>query len=86
MKILHWTSSGCVELDIKMNQKSEYVFIHIGPLSGCISKIFYITEKHWSEPTDFPSKMVSCRFSLDLPLLALDSHLKAVGPIYGSHP
>ncbi len=34
---------------------------------------------------DFPSKMEPCSFSLDLPLLVLDPHLKAVGPIYGSN-
>jgi len=72
--------------DIKMNQKSKYVFIHIRPLSRCISEFFYITKQHWSESIDFPSKMVSGRFSLDLPLLVLDSHLNAAGPIYGSHP
>jgi hypothetical protein len=38
----------------------------------------------WSKPIDFPTKMEPCSFGLDLPLLVLDPHLKAVGPIYGS--
>jgi hypothetical protein len=40
----------------------------------------------WIEAIDFPSKMVSCRFSLDLPLFGLGPHLKAMSPIYGCHP
>jgi hypothetical protein len=36
------------------------------------------------ETIDFPSKMVPCGFSLNLPLFGLGPHLKALGPIYGS--
>ncbi len=36
-----------------------------------------------SKPIDFPTKMKPCNFSLNLPLLVLDPHLKAMGPIYG---
>jgi len=34
---------------------------------------------HDTEPIDFPSKMVSCRFNLDLPLFGLGPSSKGCG-------
>ncbi len=39
------------------------------------------------EPIDFPSEMVTCKFSLDFcHFLVLVARLKAMDPIYGCHP
>jgi len=38
------------------------------------------------ESSEFPSKMVPCRFSLDLPIFGLWLSSKPGGSIYGSHP
>jgi len=47
------------------------------------SEVFYLFR---SKPSDFPSKMVHVGIAWICHFLVLDSHLKAMGPIYGSCP
>jgi len=50
----------CVGPNIKLNQKSIYVCIHMHPLSTCIFRFVYISGQHWKKHNIFFPSTTQC--------------------------
>ncbi len=64
-------ANGILELDLVLDPS-----LHLGSPNHELSFELFV---FWSIPIDFPSKMVPCRFRLDLPLFGLEPSSKGHG-------